>query len=107
MSAALSLVLPLSHSHSSSHTNNTHNYSLDEVGDKVAVAIAPDSWSPISALTPEQYTVAAISEVWSEHGFLRIDGQARAGHRIRFVVRVVYSSVCGLKRERGEVDLCV
>ena len=61
---------------------------MEEVGDKVAVAIAPDSWSPTESLTPEQYTVAAISEIWSDEGFIRIDGQARPGHRLRFVVSV-------------------
>ena len=59
---------------------------MEEIGDKVAVAIAPDSWSPIASLSPEQYTVSAISEVWSDEGFVRIDGTARPGHRMRFVV---------------------
>lgn len=59
---------------------------IEDLVDKVAVAIAPDSWSPIGTLTPEQYTVAAISEVWNEQSYIRIDGQARTGHRLRFVV---------------------
>jgi hypothetical protein len=52
---------------------------------KLAVAVAADSWSPVESLAPEQYTVSAISEWWSE-GFLQIEGQARPGHRLRFVV---------------------
>jgi len=69
---------------------------LGESSQLLAVAIAPDSWSPVSALTPEQYTVAAISEVWTDQGFVRIDSQARPGYRMRFVVSAdsVGCSVC-------------
>ena len=67
--------------------------SMEEIGDKVAVAIAPDSWSPIASLSPEQYTVSAISEVWSDEGFVRIDGTARPGHRMRFVVSPAWQAL--------------
>lgn len=58
---------------------------------KLAVAVAADSWSPVESLAPEQYTVSAISEWWSE-GFLQIEGQARPGHRLRFVVSTQLST---------------
>jgi hypothetical protein len=58
-----------------------------DLGGKLAVAVAPDAWSPIASLRPDEFTVAAVSEVWSEQGYIRIDGQARPGYRLKLVVR--------------------
>lgn len=50
------------------------------------MAIAPDSWRPASELGPDDFQVAAISEVWQRPGYIRVDCQARPGYRLRLVV---------------------
>ncbi|WIA13834.1 hypothetical protein OEZ85_007378 [Tetradesmus obliquus] len=78
---------------------------IDELSSKLAVAIAPDSWRPASELGPDDFQVAAISEVWQRPGYIRVDCQARPGYRLRLVLRDergiaedLDSKLLGLKR---------
>jgi hypothetical protein len=54
----------------------------------VAVALAPDSWTPAEALGRDDFQVAPIAEVWQRNGYIRVEGLARPGYRMCLVVRV-------------------
>lgn len=58
----------------------------EKLSSSLAVAIAPDSWRPASELQPDDFQVCALSEVWQRTGYIRVDGQARPGYRLRLVV---------------------
>lgn len=77
---------------------------IEALSESVAVAIAPDTWRDEGALTDDDYTVAAIAEVWQKSGYIRIDGQARPGYRLRLVVSssagAAASTRCPLVRQR-------
>lgn len=59
---------------------------IEALSESIAVAIAPDTWRDEESLTDDDYAVAAIAEVWQKSGYIRIDGQARPGYRLRLVV---------------------